>query len=385
MSSPLRVAIDLRSVADGDRGGVARFAIGITEALAQRRWLTVLPFATTALTTDLSVDLHLLGGGGSFRQQQLALPRLLSSLKADVLLSPANHGLPVTAPCPMVLVVHETVAWDDPEGIASVTGTRFSRSVSLSRAARIVTLSEHSQGAITRRLGVAASRIRVVPGGVDERFFAPLEEEIIERARVNYGVSRGSVLHVGGLKARRNLPTLVRAIASLPADIAPRLTLAGSGPEGEGLASMARLIGLGERFHLAGFVEDADLPAVYRAAACVVLAGTEEGFGLPALEAMASGTPVVAARAGALPEVTARAARLFPAEDVTALAGHLRDVLSSPDEQRRMAILGRQQAAKYTWEQAGSAMETVLREACEPSSSRRAPGWAITALRNLFR
>ena len=375
-------------MADGDRGGIARFAVGVTEALARRDWLTVLPFAHGELPVELPVEVHHLGGGREASREQVALPALLSKLDADVLLSPANRGLPLISSCPMVLVLYDIAEWDRtlvpaPEGGAA---TRFAyrSAVSLSRAARIVTTSEHSAGAIRRRLGIAEERLRVVPGGLEERFHEDPGVDAIAQARERYGVVPGSILHVGSLHVRKDLPTLVRAVSQLPPSVAPRLVLAGSGPEEEGLRSMARMIGMADRLHLAGFVEDQDLPAVYRAAGCVVLAGTGEGFGLPVLEAMAAGTPVIAARAGALPEVVGKAGRLFPAGDAAALATHLREVLGSRDEAARMGSEGRAHAAGFSWDNAARGIESVLREAVALGRGERARS-QLGSLRSVFR
>ena len=388
MSTRLRIAVDLRRVADGDRGGISRFAIGVTEALAQREWLTVLPFAHRDLPVELPIEVHRLGGGREVVREQMALPALLSRLDAEVLLSPANRGLPLVASCPMVLVLYDVAEWDRalvpaPEGGAA-TRFAYSNAVSLSRAARIVTTSQHSASAIRRRLGIDEDRIRVVHGGLDEQFLADPGLDAVSRARERYGVIPGSILHVGSLQARKDLPTLVRAVASLPASVAPRLVLAGSGPEEESLRSMARMIGMADRLHLAGFVDDADLPAVYQAASVVVLAGTGEGFGLPVLEAMATGTPVLAARAGALPEVVGRAGRLFPAGDETALATHLRAVLGSRDEAARMSAEGRAHAATFSWDRAARDIEGVLREAVALNRRTRV-GEQLSSLKSLTR
>ena len=388
MSAPLRVAIDLRRVADGDRGGISRFALGVTEALTRRDWLTVLPFAHADLPVELPVEVHRLAGEHEATREQVAIPALLKRLHADVLLSPANRGLPLVAPCPMVLVLFDVAEWDRtlvaaPQGGAAKRFA-YSNAVSLSRAARIVTTSEHSAGAIRRRLDIDEERIRVVPGGLDQRFLDDPGADAVARMRELYGVIAGSVLHVGSLHVRKDLPTLVRAVSQLPASVAPRLVLAGSGPEEEGLRSMARMIGMADRLHLAGFVDDADLPAVYRAAACVVLAGTGEGFGLPVLEAMAAGVPVIAARAGALPEVVGRAGKLFTAGDAPALAAHLRDVLGSPDTAARMAADGREHAATYSWDRAARGVEAVLREAVALPRRKRT-GEQLGSLRSLTR
>ncbi len=387
-NSRLRVAVDLRSVTEGGRGGVVRFAVGITEALAKRETVTVLPFASGDIP-GLSVPLHHIRANRSGAKEQVALPALLQRLDADVLLSPANVGLPLISPCPMVLVVHDVADWDgdvsdtagQPGGtVLSAAGT----ALSLGRAALITTVSEHVAGMVRRRLGIAEDRIRVASGGVDQRFFDDPGADAIEIVRTAYGVIPGSVLHVGSLRVRRDLPTVVRAVASLPPDVAPRLVLAGAGPAEEGLRSMARMIGVADRLHLTGFVDDADLPAIYRAADCMVMAGTAEGFGLQVLEAMACGTPVIAARAGALPVVAGRAGRLFPAGDAPALARHLREVLGSERERQRMSELGHEQAARYTWEIAARRFEEVLREAVAGSSTQRARS-QLGALRSVRR
>ena len=388
MSTPLRVAVDLRRVADGDRGGVSRFAVGVTRTLARREGLTVLPFAHTELPVSLPVQVHHLAGGREATREQIALPALLRRLDADVLLSPANRGLPLITPCPMVLVLFGVAEWDRalvaaPHGAAAARFA-YANAVSLSRAARIVTTSDHSAGAIRRRLGISAERIRVVPGALDERFLDDPGADAVAAARQSYGVIPGSILHVGSLHARKDLQTLVRAVSQLPASLAPRLVLAGSGPEEESLRSMARVIGMADRLHLAGFVDDADLPAVYRAASCVVLPGTGEGFGLPVLEAMASGTPVLAARADALPEIVGLAGRLFPAGDAPSLASHLRDILDSPAEAARMGAEGREHALSYSWDRAARGIEAVLREAVT-LTPRQLVSQQVGSLRSLTR
>jgi glycosyltransferase involved in cell wall biosynthesis len=337
---------------------------------------------------ELPLEVRHLGGGRELTREQAALPRLLSRLRADVLLSPANRGLPLVSPCPMVLVLFDLAEWDRtlvaaPRGAAAVRFA-YSNAVSLSRAARIVTTSEYSRGAITRTLGIADDRIRVVPGGIEERFLADPGDEAVARTANRHGVAPGSVLHVGSLQPRKDLSTLVRAVAALPAALAPRLVLAGTGPEAQRLRALGDALGLGDRLHLAGFVDDDDLPALYRAAGCVVLAGTGEGFGLPALEAMAAGTPVVAARAGSLPEVVGEAGRLFPAGDPAALATTLQDVLGAPGVAAGMGAAGRARAAAFSWDRVAQDMDRVLREALDMGRSARA--WSeVRSLRSLPR
>jgi len=360
----------------------------VTEALARRDRVTALPFAHTTLRAELPVELHHLGGGRELTREQAVLPRLLSRLRADVLLSPANRGLPLVSPCPMVLVLFDLAEWDrtlvaSPRGAAAARFA-YSNAVSLSRAARIATTSEYSRSAITRTLGIADGRVRVVPGGIEGRFLADPGADAVARTANRHGMVPGSVLHVGSLQPRKDLSTLVRAVAALPAALAPRVVLAGTGPEAQRLRALGDTLELGDRLHLAGFVADEDLPALYRAAGCVVLAGTGEGFGLPALEAMAAGTPVAAARAGSLPEVVGEAGRLFPAGDPAALAAILRDVLGSPAVAANMGAAGRERAAAFSWDRVAEGMERVLREAVDMGRSGRARA-EVASLRSLPR
>src|SRR5262249_9816311 len=158
--------------------------------------------------------------------------------------------------------------------------------------------------------------IRVARCGVEPRFFLnELDDEAVRRAAERHGILPGSVLSVGALRHHKDQATLVRAVAALPADVVPRLVLPRPRPERAPPRRPAVDLGIAERVTFPGFVDDEELPAVYRAAACVALPSRAEGFDLPALEAMAAGVPVVAARAGAFPEIAGDAALLVPPGD----------------------------------------------------------------------
>src|SRR5262249_38689261 len=148
----------------------------------------------------------------------------------------------------------------------------------LSRAARIVTISDHAAASIAERLGIAPGRIRVARCGVEPRFFLnELDDEAVRRAAERHGILPGSVLSVGALRSHKDQPTLVRAVGALRADVVPRLVLAGRGPEQPHLRRLAVDLGIAERVTFPGFVDDEELPAVYRAAACVALPSRAEG------------------------------------------------------------------------------------------------------------
>ena len=171
------------------------------------------------------------------------------------------------------------------------------------------------------------------------------------------------MLWVGSLRSRdprKGLDTLLDAMERL-GDGAPPLAMVGAlGPEADRLAADAwrRRVQL----VLCGGADDADLASLYRRASVVVIPSTHEGFGLTALEAMASAAPVVATAAGNLPDLASGVARLVPSRDPVALAQALDAVLTDPVGIARMRHAGIERAAGYTWQRSAELTAAVYRE-----------------------
>jgi glycosyltransferase involved in cell wall biosynthesis len=174
---------------------------------------------------------------------------------------------------------------------------------------------------------------------------------------------------VGNFLPHKNLPRLLRAWAALPEVLGGhRLVLAGGALAGRAaLRALADSLGLGDCVVFPGLVADADLPALYGGAAALVQPSLEEGFGLPALEAMACGTPVVASRRGALPEVVGDAGVLVDPEDERALASALARVLGSAGERRALAGRGLARAASFTAERTAGRVVELLQATARPA------------------
>jgi glycosyltransferase involved in cell wall biosynthesis len=220
------------------------------------------------------------------------------------------------------------------------------------RADLIVVSSRFGAAEVTRELGVEPDRIVVCPAG------APVWEPRPPEATDGY------VLFVGTLGPRKDVGTLLRAYARLVSHLPmPELVLAGPVTAGAEpwLAALARPPLLGHTRHL-GYVPAAERPALYRGARLVVLPSWHEGFGLPALEAMASGVPLVASRVGALPEAV-----LVEPGDEAALAAAIRSVLASPDRALAMREAGLRRAARFRWLDSAR----TLREAYAEAAARR--------------
>jgi glycosyltransferase involved in cell wall biosynthesis len=276
------------------------------------------------------------------------LPRRLHRLRPGV--AHFQYVIPPTYGGTSVVTVHD-ISYDVlPELEDRAAGFVLRRLVprSLNRAARILTGSEWTKTDLVRRYQLDPARVVVTPYGVDSVFspHGPRPE-------------RGPyLLFVGALRSRKDPVTALEALARLPS--AMRLVMIGPARDESGRVqeTISRL-GLESRVEILGHVSQAELTAYYRGAECFVLPSLYEGFGLPVVEAMASGTPVVSTAVTAIPEVAEGAAILVPAQDPDALAN---GVLRALDERDRLVAAGLERAKRYSWSEMCRRTLEVYRE-----------------------
>ncbi len=238
----------------------------------------------------------------------------------------------------------------------------------LYRAAAIIAVSQCSKSDLVEMYGIPESRIRVIHEAADPNL-KPVEDPGLRLAvleRYGLGADIPFFLYLGGIDQRKDLSTLLAALAELKErDLDFVLALAGKISEDKQypalIAEIARQ-GLRERVRLLGFVPDDDLPALFSACAAFVFPSLYEGFGLPPLEAMACGAPVVAADASAVPEVVGRAGILVPPGQAGALAQALEGVLTNPELSRELKEQGQRRAALFSWSRAAAETLEIYRE-----------------------
>lgn len=269
------------------------------------------------------------------RSQELrmafSLPRALRRVGAE--LCHTQYALPLRPPCPCVVTVHDASFAREPELMSRKDRLVFRRVVprAVRRAARVLTVSERTKRDLVELWGVAADRIVVTPNGVDP-VFRPSQPG--DPGPSNSLLQSRYVLAVGAIQTRKN------QLAAFDAADAVGFPLVVAGPEKD-RALAAELRARGARVE--GYVDAERLADLYRGAACLVQASRYEGFGLPVLEAMASGTPVVAVHEPALEEV-AGAAAVFVPED--RLADGIRQALAERD---RLVAAGLERARAFSW------------------------------------
>jgi glycosyltransferase involved in cell wall biosynthesis len=259
------------------------------------------------------------------------------------------HVLPLAWRGPSVLTVQDLSFEHFPE-VMSRSDRFFFRTFvprSARRADRVLTGSEWTKSDLVERYGVAAERIVVTPYGVDPVF----RPDGPRPGRPPYA------LFVGALEERKRPGLALLALKTVGSEL--ELVFAGPdrGLESE-LREQARLVGLTDRVEFAGHVARGELAALYRGAACLVFPSRYEGFGLPVLEAMASGTPVVATRSSSIPEVAGDAAVLVDGE-ADELAAGIERALSERD---RLAAAGLARAAQFSWTETARRTAAVYRE-----------------------
>ena len=286
---------------------------------------------------------------------QLALGRRLAREGVDVLVNTVPEG-PLVSSVAQVTVVHDVIPLDFPDYYPRQQ-LYFRRLVPavLRRARVVVAVSEATRRRVIAAYGLSPARVRTVLNGFDAEQFSP-DGPVSDDGGLPY------VLFVGNLLPHKNLPRLVEAVARAATSTPVRLVVVGGGrPRAVAqLRTLADRVGAGVERR--AFVSPSELAPLLRGARALVLPSLAEGFGLPAVEAMACGTPVIAGNVAALPEVVGDAGLLVDPRDVTALADAVVRVLSDDRLRKELGARGLERAARFSWARCAGELLGIVRE-----------------------
>jgi glycosyltransferase involved in cell wall biosynthesis len=286
--------------------------------------------------------------------------------------------MPARTRLPVVVTIHDLTFFDHPEWHQRSKVPVFRHAIrrAAARARALVCVSERTAALLAERVDVRG-RVFVIPHGVDHDRFRPIAPEPTsdDSALQRAGVRRPYLLFLGTLEPRKAVPELVRAFAA----VAPHhrdLTLVLAGRPGWGAQAVQRAVaesGMAGRVRLTGYVADDEVPALLRQAEAVAYPAHEEGFGLPALEALACGTALVTTTGTAMAELAREAALLVPPGDVGALAAAVDEAVAKGSAAQVRREQGLAIAAGYTWERSATAHVAAYRWAADGALEEGGP------------
>jgi glycosyltransferase involved in cell wall biosynthesis len=380
--SQLRVAIDGSAIPD-QPAGAGRYVLELVAALAERddtavtviarrgdrsRWAALRPAGRDAAigVADVAPVRRPL----RLAWERLRLPRVLSGLGVAVHHGP-HYTMPARASVPKVVTIHDCTFFEHPEWHERSKVWLFRRAIqaAATRAQAVICVSATTAERFERWCSPQVP-VHIVPHGVDHRRFAPVEAgsgtdaDLVILGRA--GIHPPYVAFVGTIEPRKDTPNLVRAFDAV-ASAFPDLTLVLAGGRGWGPAPAELEAAIGRAKHAArirraGYVADDLVAPMLRQAAVVAYPSIDEGFGLPALEALACGAPLVTTLGTAMAEVADGAALLVPPGDEAALSAALEAILSGDEGQPARTAAGLEIAAGYSWAASAAGHAAVYRE-----------------------
>lgn len=403
----MRVLIDLQGAqsAGGGQRGIGRYSISMAKAIVRQRGVNEVLIVLNGRLAD-SVDMiraafsglldqehirvwyppegvHFVDGGVDARRTAAEYTReaFLRSLSPDIVyVTSIFEGLDEDAvvsigtfdqELPTVVSVYDFIPFafgspylDDPRTRRFYTNKKDQ----LRRAGRLFAISEYSRQECLEYVGCDERLVRNVSAGVDSKFRQlALESTDSERLSVRYGIRGAFVMYTGGFDVRKNVNGLIRAYAQLPQSIRKghQLVIVGrTDPETEmALNEVVRDMALSRsEVVFTGFVSDDDLIVLYNLCTLFVLPSLHEGFGLPALEAMACGAATIASDATSLPEVIGREEALFDPLSEASISEKLGQALTDSSFRAKLRNDGLKQAGQFSWDRSAKLALSAFRE-----------------------
>lgn len=316
-------------------------------------------------------------------RELIALSWRLFRLRVDLYHS-THYVLPAVVPCRAVVTIHDIIHLLYPEFLPSPLAFFYAQRMirrSLSRGDRIIAVSQNTKTDLMDYFKVDGRKIRVVYSGVTDRYRQRLPAAEVSAWLEEFGVDQPYLLFVGNPKPHKNLDNVVKAYARALEifDFEADLVCVG---DRDGLEfkirQRAEQTGLTDRIKLVGHVPEEALPALYQGAMLFVFPTLYEGFGLPVIEAMASGVPVVTSNTSALREIAEGYGHLVNPLDVEEIARAIAQCMADTEHRQALIKLGLKRADDFQWDRTAEKTLEVYRAALQtpkrPSTIRRKKG-----------
>lgn len=377
----MRLAIALGGT-DSGRSGIGVYMRAILPRILQALEKSGDEFIAFGTSNDLSAYADVLGHAERYLVPRIftapglnaffhfvAAGRLLRRIRASTLLLPAaNRRVLANPTIPTVAVVHDLAQLHVARKYDPLRMRYFRHAVlpTIRRATRVVAISKSTRNDLMQAFGWPSSRIAIVPNGVEASTFSPPvpHDPRIKLAQQKLGLNFPYILYLGRLEhPGKNHLRLIEAFATSPAAANHSLVLAGADwGAGPRIREAMVKFGIEDRVSVTGFVPDELVPGLVAGADAVAMVGLHEGFGLPALEALAAGRPLLIANTGALPEVAAGLATMCDPLDCASIRRALERTLIDAQFRQKAHECGPTHAQSHGWDETASALLEICRE-----------------------
>ena len=325
----------------------------LTRRSDQARWEAMGAERSLAIVPDHRV--------GRLAYERWRMGRAVDRLGVSVHHAP-HYTMPGAMRTPAVVTIHDVTFFERPEVHESAKVRFFTQAIrrAATTAGALVCVSQRTADRLVRHVEVAVPVV-VAPHGIDHARFVPTEPtpgaDAHHLEQLGLAPEAERIVSLGTLEPRKGISTLIAAFERLAAD-RPDLELAIAGQRGWGTAeidAVVRSSAHGDRIRLLGYVPDEAVPALLRTAAVVAYPSIDEGFGLPALEALACGARLVTTAGSVMEEICGSAPWLCDPSDASSLAASLAVAIDAdPAEVHRRRRLGVDEAGQFTWERSAS-------------------------------
>ncbi len=288
-------------------------------------------------------------------KEQFLLAYRIRKDRIDVFHATNNWVTPICCPCPLVVTIHDICPKTRPELIKlkSRVYSKFMLPYAVRAADKILTVSEYSKKEIVRFYPYAESKICVTYNGVEPIFRQARNQGEIEEVKKNYGVEGDYIFYVGALMKHKNVLPLVNAYKLLASFLKQKYRLLIIGrkvPDHSKFVKEVFRSVKGEPVKIIEFVKEEDLPYLYAGATAFVFPSKHEGFGIPLVEAMASGLPIISSNATVMPEICGDAAIYFNPESVDSIKNAIEMVLLDEDLRKELSAIGLNRSKEFSWD-----------------------------------
>lgn len=295
-----------------------------------------------------------------FVQDQIFLPFEISSKKID-LFHALHLNIPLLKASKIVVSIHDLIPFIFPKQYLLSNSSRlwyYLQLKLLHKADRIIVISNHTKKDLIKLIGIPEDKIKIIYYGLNSIYKEPVNEDEWLKLKDEFRINKEYILYVGGFDRRKNIPFLISILKFLKEKLDILLILTGAYTKKDSyLFKLAKELGLEQDVIFTGFLEPQRLRILYKFAKVLVFPSLYEGFGLPLIEAMASGCPIVAFNCSSIPEIVMDAGILLEPEDKNGFIKATISVIENKNLRAELIDKGLRRAEDFSWQR--SAQQTL--------------------------